>query len=221
MEIWEKIGEILKKIPKDYYLPIGVGCIGLILFVYGFFTILNKNQSRENIQQNNFSQPSITANSGSTKLGSDIKIDVEGAVASPGVYTISSEARAQDGLIAAGGLSGNADRQWVAQHINLATKLTDGTKIYIPAMGETQQTAAAVAATDQTVSSNVLGASTSQQTNINTASSSDLDALPGIGPATAQKIIAGRPYASTQDLLTNKIVGAKEFEKIKNLITSN
>lgn len=52
--------------------------------------------------------------------------------------------------------------------------------------------------------------------NINQASESELDALPGIGPVTAQKIISNRPYQSVEDLLNKKAVGASEFAKIKD-----
>ena len=55
--------------------------------------------------------------------------------------------------------------------------------------------------------------------NINNASESELDSLPGIGKVTAQKIISGRPYQTIKELKTRKIVGNSTFEKIKNLIS--
>ena len=222
MELWEEAAKVLKKIPKDYYMPIGFGCIGLILFGYGFYVLVYQPQLRENSASSNFSQSSASANSpqASKQTVSTIKVDVEGAVANPGVYSLATDARVQDGMVAAGGLSENADRTWVDQHVNLALKLTDGTKIYIPHVGEVTQ-ASTVATADQSISvGDVLGASTSQQIDINSANATDLDSLPGVGPATANKIIAGRPYASIQDLVTKKIVGPKEFEKIKDVIVT-
>src|SRR3989344_2035035 len=83
-------------------------------------------------------QTEVKFEKGSTVLGSEsdstakIKVDVEGAVISPGVYELSSGARVQDALIAAGGLASDADRN----SINLAAKMADGQKIYIPKKGE-------------------------------------------------------------------------------------
>ena len=61
-----------------------------------------------------------------------IMVDVDGQVLKPGLYSLKSNARVQDALIAAGGLSSNADRN----AINLAAKISDGQKIYIPEIGE-------------------------------------------------------------------------------------
>lgn len=189
--------------------------MGLILFAYGFWTLVYQPRLRENLQSSNFSQPS-SASISAQSLQNTIKVDIEGAVTNPGVYSVGTDARVQDALVAAGGLSMSADRNWVASHVNLALKLTDGTKIYIPSFAEVTGGQAQQVST-QTNTGGILGAQ-NQQIDINSASESDLDSLPGVGLATANKIIAGRPYASIQDLLNKKIVGAKEFEKIKDLI---
>ncbi len=212
MEVLEKGTELFKKIPKDYLTPILIGCMGLILFGYGSWTLFIQPHLRENIASSSFSQPQ----SKTSLPQNTLKVDIEGAVVNPGVYSVSAEGRVQDGLIAAGGLSSSADRNWVSQHINLALKLLDGTKIYIPSLSDATVGQAQQAST-QTDAGGVLGAQ-NQQIDINSASESDLDSLPGIGLATANKIIAARPYTSTQDLLTKKIVGSKEFDKIKDLI---
>ena len=64
----------------------------------------------------------------------------------------------------------------------------------------------------------VAGASTQAQVNINTASQSDLESLPGIGPVTASKIISDRPYQIVEDLVNKKAVSKAVFEKIKDQI---
>lgn len=211
MDILEKGKELLQKIPREYYVPIFLGCIGLILFVYGIGVLAVHSQSRENPPQTDFSQASPAA-----KLVVDVTIDVEGAVVKPGVYHVATTGRIADALIAAGGLSSEADRQWVAQHINLASKLTDGEKIYIPRVGESSTIQAVAGASDSTVSND-----NGQVIDINSASLESLDSLPGVGQVTAQKIISGRPYTSIQDLQEEKIVGQKEFEKIQDLIVAN
>lgn len=133
----------------------------------------------------------------------EVVVDVSGAVARPGVYTLSANLRVNDAIAAAGGIVEGAD----TSKINLAAKIGDGQKIYVPASGE--------------VTSDK-GQGISRATglvNINSASESELDTLPGVGPVTAQKIIAARPYSALEELLSKKAVGSSTFEKIKNLIT--
>lgn len=136
--------------------------------------------------------------------GGDIFVDVQGAVEKPGVYKLSSDSRINDLLIAAGGLSAEADRGWVAKNLNLAQKLSDGAKIYIPECDEAPRS---------------LGVVGHSKININAASKSELETLPGIGPAYAQRIIENRPYSTVDDLLQVPGIGPKKFEKIKEKIT--
>lgn len=65
----------------------------------------------------------------------------------------------------------------------------------------------------------VAGESVSALVNINSASAQELEKLPGIGPVTAGKIIAGRPYTSIDELLVKKVVGRSTYEKISPLVT--
>ena len=91
--------------------------------------------------------------------------------------------------------------------------MADGQKVYVPKIGES---------VSQSVGGSVgqiAGESVSQLVNINVASESELDKLPGIGPVTAQKIISSRPYSSLEDLLTKKVVSQSTYEKIKDLIS--
>ncbi len=133
---------------------------------------------------------------------SKIKVDVEGEVLIPGVYELSKDARVQDALIAAGGLTKDANRKT----INLAAQISDGQKIYVPAEGEVVQ---------QILGGSVQGGLVS----INSATQAELEDLPGIGPVTAAKIIDSRPYGSTEDLLERKVVGKATYEKIKDLVS--
>ncbi len=136
----------------------------------------------------------------------EILVDVGGAVNVPGLYRLGSEARVADAVKAAGGLSTDAD----SRQINLAAKVSDGQKVFIQKVGERGQSA---------VTGQVAGVSVGGLININTATSSDLDTLPGIGPATASKIISSRPYSSLNDLVLKKAVSSSVFEKIKDKIT--
>jgi competence protein ComEA len=139
-----------------------------------------------------------------------IKVDVAGAVVKPGVYELESEARLEEAIALAGGFSSSANSSWVAKNINLASKITDGQKIYILSLGERDSSGAALGS--QTVSDKV---------NVNFASAKELDSLPGVGAVTAEKIISLRPYNTLEDLLNKKAVGKATYEKIKDLVSVN
>ncbi|MEK7450852.1 MAG: ComEA family DNA-binding protein [Patescibacteria group bacterium] len=204
--------EILKRyLPflKQYWIPLGLGFLGLIFFAYGLISLMDKSSP----EAGGLIFESATNDvSSSTPLNeAKIMVDVEGGVIKPGVYSLAAGARAQDALIAASGLSNDADRSWVEKNLNLAAKLIDGQKIYVPKLGENKTS---LSAGSQDVTSNPSGV------NINSASSQALaDFLPGVGPATAQKIISGRPYGAIEELLSKKIVTEKVFGQIKDKIT--
>lgn len=134
-----------------------------------------------------------------------IKVDIEGAVLNPEVYQLPFSSRVQDLLIAAGGLSEDADREWVAKNLNMAAKIKDGEKFYIPPKGESQ-----VKGSQSSIGFKI---------NINRASLSELDTLPDIGQVRGQKIIDGRPYSRIEELLERKIIPSSTFEKIKDKIS--
>lgn len=144
----------------------------------------------------------------------DIFVDLQGAIERPGVYQLPAESRVNDLLIAAGGLSNQADRDWAAKNLNLAQKLEDGAKIYVPKKGEAPLRSSSFAGQVGQIAGSQFG-----KININTASSSELVELPGIGPAYAQRIIENRPYQSVEDLLKVPGIGPKTLEKIKDKIT--
>jgi competence protein ComEA len=126
-----------------------------------------------------------------------IMIDIEGAVKKPGLHELVLGTRIDDAIKAAGGMSKKADKDWVSKNLNLAAKLGDGQKIYIPKIGETN-----ISRVSGQVASEIRG-----KININTASESELDTLPGIGPVTAGKIIANRPYSQIEEVRSKGAVG--------------
>ena len=134
----------------------------------------------------------------------ELMIDVGGAVASPGVYALPVGARVVEVLNVAGGLTNEADTDWVDKYLNRSEKVRDGQKVYIPKKS--------------------VGVEPLQETdrraliNINTAGQSELETLSGVGPVTALKIIAGRPYGRIEELKEKKIVGASVWDKISALI---
>lgn len=207
MEIYEFVSKHFPLIRKHWF-PLSLGALGLIFFAYGLIGLLGANKT-------NPEDIIFEANS-SVKQNSEAKnmlVDIEGAVVKPGVYKLPQESRIQDGLIAAGGLSAQANREYISKNINLATKLTDGAKVYIPALGEAVNTG-------QVLNTALEGVGVGVLINVNTCSQSQLEALPGIGSVTAQKIIAGRPYGLVSELLDRKVVGSKVFDQIKDKIST-
>lgn len=184
---------------ERFRIPIFIALAGIILVGAGFLT-LNLNRSEEKIEIISSENP----------VSETIFADIEGAVEKPGVYELSSGSRIQDLLVAAEGFSAEADRVWVEKNLNRAQKLKDGDKFYIPKKGEGLQL--------QKTQSEVLNTQ-KELVNINTASQSELEALWGIGPVTAQKIIDNRPYQNVEDLLTKKILGSSVYQRIAEQLT--
>ena len=148
---------------------------------------------------------------------SEVYVDVDGAVASPGVYRLKDGARVAQAIDAAGGLTPEAD----VTGLNRASKVTDGQKIYVPKVGEQQAVAAGGGADGGAVVASGTN-DTAGLININTASAAELQTLSGIGPSMAQSIIDERtkngPFASVDDLMRVSGIGEKKLAKIKDCI---
>jgi len=199
--------------PKSslFYLPYILGGVGILFLLVGAYLTINKTTEKPKITITDSSLLSNPTNL--SNPSSKIIVDVSGAVEKPGVYELPENSRFQNALVLAGGLSEEADRDYVDKYINLASKLTDGTKIYIPKLNE-QNTETQ---NSNLKTQNVLGINS--LININTASLSELDTLSGVGPVTGQKIVDGRPYSKIEELLEKKIVGNSVWEKIKEKIS--
>lgn len=199
-ETLEKYAHVL----RHYWLPLLLGCIGLMFLGYGLIASFSSD-TIDSERPLVFDQ--------SPKEESNVQkiiVDIQGAVEKPGVYTLKENSRVQQALIAAGGLAEGADREFIAKQMNLAAKLTDGVKIYIPQKDEVVEGAVAAGSQGSVPTNGAI--------NINTASINQLDTLSGVGVVTAQKIIDNRPYGSIEDLRTKKVVSASVFEKIKEKI---
>ena len=151
--------------------------------------------------------------------GGQLVVEVAGAVEKPGVYELADGSRVEDLLLAAGGIAADADRTWMEKALNRAAKLGDGQKLYIPYTGEQSAGASANNFGLYQNGTSVIGTQTEGLTNINTATLSELDKLPGIGPVYGQKIIDQRPYSSIEELSSKSVVPASTYEKLKNLVS--
>ncbi len=153
--------------------------------------------------------------------GPSLVIDVGGAVARPGVYRLPAGSRVGDAIAAAGGFGPRVDAAAASDKLNLAAPLRDGDRVRVPSRDDRATGSGAVTSTEPAGSGGTTPAS-GGPLDLNTASSAELDALPGIGPATAAKIIAARaeaPFAAVEDLRTRKIVGQATFAKLAGLVT--
>lgn len=193
------MSEKLINLFDKFKLPIALSFLGLVLIIGGIFTTgLTKSKPKE------YPKESLTQ---AQKL---ISVDVSGAVKKPGVYQLSADSRIEDAIKMAEGFSEESNQEYISKYLNMAQKLSDGSKVYVPFEGE-QVSSGGVGI--------VAGVSSLQaKININTASEGELDSLSGVGPVTASKIISDRPYQTVEDLLNKKIVSKAVYEKIKDQI---
>ncbi|OGK49195.1 hypothetical protein A3A55_03925, partial [Candidatus Roizmanbacteria bacterium RIFCSPLOWO2_01_FULL_40_14] len=186
---------------SQFRIPLILGSVGVICFVIFVIISISDSQKKEQLENGiEIIQKDAVEQNDQAQM---IYIDIQGAVVEPGVYEMKQDSRIIDLLDKAGGYDQEADLNWIAKNINQAQKLEDGTKLYIPFKGE--QNLGNTSETD----------SSALSININTASTTELESLNGIGEKRAQQIIDGRPYSSIQELLEKGIVGEKTFEAIK------
>jgi competence protein ComEA len=135
-----------------------------------------------------------------------VVVDVVGAVRLPGLHSLAPGTRIADAVAAAGGATAKADLALV----NLAAPLADGEQIVVPVRGAAQASAAAG------------GAAPTAPLDLNTATAEQLDGLPGVGPATAAKIIAFRlahgSFHSVEELDAVPGIGPARIEQLKGLV---
>lgn len=134
-----------------------------------------------------------------------LMVQAAGAVLSPGVYRVPADARVIDVIDAAGGLAPEAD----ADRLALAAKVSDGERVYVPRVGEALPAPAGAA-------------EPAGPLDLNTASERDLDALPGVGPATAKAIVTYReshgPFTSVDQLLEVRGIGPAKLDQLADLV---
>jgi competence protein ComEA len=180
-----------------------MGVVGVGVLIYGLWGEMMSEQAQVEI---------VKGSAQGSELGEQrqVVVDVAGAVEKPGIYKLPSGSRIGDGLVAAGGLSASADREWVAKTLNLAEVVKDGGKVYIPIYKETPS---------QVEGKGVSLGATSVKININTASEGELDTLPEIGEKRAEAIVVNRPYGSTADLVSKAKIPQSVYDKIKDQIS--
>jgi len=181
---------------RPYLLVVGIGCTALLA---GFFVFFQSKRAPTIL-------PIETSLPIKTVFESTITVDIEGAVNHPGVVRLHAPAtetiRFVDVLTQAGGFTSDADLGYIEKNINKAAPVTDGSKIYIPRVGEKSQS--------------IRG---DGKVNINTASSEQLQRLKGIGEGRATAIIEARPYQSIDELKEKANIPASVLSTIRDDIT--
>ena len=141
-----------------------------------------------------------------------LTVHVAGAVNNPGLYKLNEGSRVADALGRAGGPAQGA----ILDDINLAARLTDGEKVMVPR----QTVPADLPAAEATGGT---GSTSSVRVNINTASEAQLDALPGVGPALATRIVQYREkngtFSSVDELDNVSGIGPSKLDSLKDLVT--
>lgn len=173
-------------------------------------------------------QGAVTSKAAQAKT---VRVQVSGAVLEPGIYDVPANCRVEEAIAAAGGLTENAD----SERVNLVRKVRDGMQIRVPVKK--------AARTSRTQRKNAqaksgLGESASeksgsvkagsgrnnsmmQRVRINSASADELQQLPGIGPALAQRIIetrSGGRFNSVEDLLRVPGIGKAKLAKLRDYV---
>ena len=188
-------------------IALGALAIALVAVGLGGWLLVSSGASRPAADEvlDPFGVASVSPSTNASGL---LVVDVEGAVLRPGIIELPSGSRVADAVAAAGGYSAEADLAAAAAQVNLAATLRDGQQIVVPVIGTP-----------------VGGGSTGGGgglVDLNTASADELDALPGIGPVTVEKIVAARgeqPFATLDEMVTRKVLTNAQVDEIRDLVT--
>ncbi len=198
--------ELVKKY-KNYIL------IGIAILCAGLVYIWIPNGKTDTVTANPTATKEEKPGKEEVKLPNYVYIDIKGAIRTPGVYKLPVDARVQDVVKTAGGLTDEAD----SGKLNLAEKLKDEMSIYVYKKGEEGPTLQGASAEETT--------SNLEKTNINSANKADLQQVPGIGESKATAIIEYREkeglFQTIEDLKNVSGIGEKTVEKLKEYLDVN
>ncbi len=213
---------LISRIPSWHFVFFIVLLLGGIFFAYHAYTSSGAiSTQRDDITSRDDLQVSTYDDHES------IYVDLTGSVINPRTYKLPKGTRLFALIEKAGGLSPEADRSFVQRNYNFAVILSDQQKVHIPSVFEvrdgyfTEKQRHVVledVAPEVNSVSQRFDRSDSTLVSINTGSMSSLESLPGVGQVTAERIIAGRPYSSIQDLLDKGIVKQSVFDDLSDMI---
>lgn len=216
----------IRKLDKDY-IVIGIIIIAVIIFIVlniGKVTEFNKEEKENTTinasieeSKNDIEEKEIKENKEESKeMGTGIFVHIDGWIQNPGVYEIKENDRVNTIIEKAGGLKEGAS----IKSINLAARLSDGDKIYIPNREEEKQIETTEVKGNNTGTVKI---TKNNKININKASITELKQITGIGESTANKIIDYREnvgkFKKIEDIKEVKGIGDSKYESIKDKIT--
>ncbi|MDD7718064.1 MAG: helix-hairpin-helix domain-containing protein [Eubacteriaceae bacterium] len=200
----------IEKSRKDKRIWIAAAAVLILIVAVLFFGINGKND--DIVITSSDGQFIDSSETEDTSVSSKpIYIDISGEVKNPGVYQVADGTRLFEVVEKAGGLTSNAS----VESINQAEIVSDGQKIIVPDKNELS-----TGSFDEKGSTGLMD---NGLVNINIADSDGLQEIPGVGPSTAEKILAYRnsngKFKSKEDLMNVSGIGQKTFDKIKDMIT--
>lgn len=182
--------------------------IGLGSIWYGFIGVLNTTQTEIVSCPDLSGAESLKleeSSSGGCVPWGRVFIDVGGAVNSPGLYQLDVGSRIAEAINMAGGFSSLADKDFVNHQLNMAQKIADGDKVYVPFEGESNK------------SQDITGSGEpahQEKISLNQAKQGELEGLPDVGEKRALDIIKNRPYLSLNELTEKEVIGEALYAKI-------
>lgn len=217
----------LKKITESSSFKIVIGIVAVAL-IAGYFAgnMFGPSDIKQNVGDSAATQTTtVNLATSSTIALQKIKVYITGEIAIPGVYELPANSRLADLLSLAGNTTPNAD----LSNCNLASFLTDGMKINVPSVGQLNNTSTcggqvSIAQNSPNPSNaDASNAAGSSLVNLNTATQSELESLPGVGPSYAEAMIDYRTknggFKSVEDLRKVKGIGDKRYADLKDLVT--
>ena len=194
-------------------------------------SLISTNDKEKTLPVSSLPQSAQGAVTSKAVQAKTVRVQVSGAVLEPGIYDVPASCRVEEAIAAAGGLTENAD----SERVNLVRKVRDGMQIRVPVQkaartSSTQRgNSKAKSGLDESASGKSSSAkagsgrnsSMMQSVRINSASVSELQLLPGIGPALAQRIVEtrnGGRFTSAEDLLRVPGIGKAKLAKLRNYV---
>lgn len=200
----------MNNINKNQLVIAGIVITMIIIVVIYIFSI--KPQTNENYE--NLEIEDVSKTEEKVEI-TKIKVHIAGSVVTEGIIELEEGARVADAIKEAGGTTADAN----TKKINLAQKLQDGQKIYIPNQNETEEDI--MENLGETIEENRINSSS--KVNINTATQTELELLSGIGPSIASKIISYRKengkFKTIEDIKNVPGIGEAKFNSIQDQIT--
>ncbi len=210
---WRDRLDLLVDTPAWSPTSIGLGVAGMVaVVVVGIVLLRPATTPAPEVELPRAGGPADPATT-TTTAAPEAVAHAAGAVQVPGVYRVPPGGRVGDLLALAGGAAPDAD----LNRLNLAAPVTDGSQVYVPRVGEVPPTPVAPPGGEAGASGQAAG-----PLDINTATQAELEELPGVGPATAEAILAERDrrgrFETVDDLLDVRGIGEAKLAQVRDLV---